>query len=376
MISSYFDVEVEDLTSGDSQYSAISTIDMFAIADSSRQTPYDKYNNFNNVTHKKSFNGLTSNGFIGGGSTEIPINKRYMIPLEDYPKLPEFDTDSSIRLYYNRMKSLIENVKEDTVCEITDVLERFNYFYGFQFMSRTNNFDEFVANNKDVNYLVISVLYPTIAYNDSSRSYEPMLTMNMFKNKIMMNTKPTLEKGFYLKYRHINNPSSWKLINNSSNSSNSSSQTKIVIKYDDEHYELSTTTLSKRELDMLLAGSIIRTSQCVTLNDDKRIELIKMKHQLEKTESTIYDKINVPLKHIVKTSSDLSSIINSCIEYYEEHYDEFPEKISKGVDVDLFKVYINGFAFSDGKITRKMLAEELFVSRVTLELVKYFAAFF
>ena len=371
MISSYFDVEVEDLTGGESLNDTISSIDMFAIADSSRQTPYDKYNNFNGVTHKKSFNGLTSDGFLGGGSsTEIPINKRYMIPLEDYPKLPEFDTDSSIRLYYNRMKSLIETVKEDTVCEITDVLERFNYFYGFQFTSRTNNFDEFVNSNKDVNYLVVSVLYPTIAYNDSSRSYEPMLTMDMFKNKIMMNTKPTLEKGFYLKYRNIDKPSSWKLIDNSS------TQTKIVIKYDDEHYELSTTTLSKRELDMLLAGSIIRTSQCVTLNDDKRIELIKMKHQIEKTESTIYDKINVPLKHIVKTSSDLSSIINSCIEYYEEHYDEFPEKISKGVDVDLFKVYINGFAFSDGKITRKMLTEELFVSRVTLELVKYFAAFF
>lgn len=374
MINSYFDVEVEDLTGGESQYDGIeslSSIDMFAIADSSRQTPYDKYNNLNNVTHKKSFNGLTHNGMMSGGSSnELPINKRYMIPLEDYPNLPEFDTDSSLRLYYSRMKTLIENVKEDTVCEITDVLERFNYFYGFQFSSRNNNFDEFVGSNTDVNYLIVNVLYPTIAYNESVRSYDTMLTMNMFKNKIMMNTKPTLEKGFHLKHKNISLPSSWKLIDNSS------TQTKIIIKYDENHYELSVTTLSKRELEMLLCGSIIRTSQCVTLNDDKRIELIKMKHQIEKTESTIYDKINVPLKHIVKSSSDLSSIINSCIEYYEEHYNEFPEKISKGVDVDLFKVYINGFAFSDGKITRKMLTEELFVSRVTLELVKYFAAFF
>ena len=136
------------------------------------------------------------------------------------------------------MKALIENVKEDTICEITDVLERFNFFYGFQFLSRSNNFDEFVSSNKDVNYLVISVLYPTIAYNESKIRYETMLTMDMFKNKIMINTKPTLEKGFYLKHKDINEPSSWKLINNSS------SQTKIVIKYDDEHYELSTTTLS------------------------------------------------------------------------------------------------------------------------------------
>lgn len=371
MINSYFDVEVEDLTGGENLYESFSAANMFAIDDSSRQTPYDKYNNFNNITHKKSFNGLMSDGFfLGGSSNELPINKRYMIPLNDYPKLPEFNTDSSIRLYYNRMKTLIENVKEDTICEIIDVLERFNFFYGFQFLSRSNNFDEFVSSNKDVNYLVISVLYPTIAYNDSSRRYDTMLTIDMLKNKIMINTKPTLEKGFHLKHKNINEPSSWKLINNSS------SQTKIVIKYDDEHYELSTTTLSTHELHMLLAGSIIRTSQCVSLNEDKRIELIKMKHQLEKTDSIIYDKINVPLKHIVKTSSDLSSIINSCIEYYEEHYDEFPEKISKGVDVDLFKVYINGFAFSDGKITRKMLAEELFVSRVTLELAKYFAAFF
>ena len=70
MISSYFDVEVEDLTGGESLYDSISSVDMFAIADSSRQTPYDKYNNFNNVTHKKSFDGLT---FGGGSSTEIPI---------------------------------------------------------------------------------------------------------------------------------------------------------------------------------------------------------------------------------------------------------------------------------------------------------------
>lgn len=297
----------------------------------------------------------------------------YMLPLDEYPKLPNYKNCYELRAHHERMKTLVDTIVMNEIHPIADVIERFNYLYGIVFTSYNEPVNNILSDlNDDYGYIVIELLFPTTAYINKPKIQKCQLLTQEHLINYYQTTTPKVSKTIK---NDISQPSKWYMCD-PKNSIKGKTAYKIMIKYDETHCEISNHVLQPREVTILLQGGIIRTSQSLTLTDEARTKLIKEKHMYNNSSYKAKQTIGLAVKQVCREATDLPTMKKLMIEHFEDNYETYPHKISRGVDVEMFKVYLIGFNCNNGIVNKKLMSNPVFASQLTNEFITYVSAFF
>lgn len=235
------------------------------------------------------------------------------------------------------MKEVSKKVGENLVTELSDILVHFRYFYNYTF-ENSYNYNEL---KNRYNFLIVEVLYPTHVYEKLGQETIILLTEQNSKYNFITMSKPNVSKEDRetIKQRHIKFPAKYYLeLKEESNKYNY----KLAFKFDEHHYLITNVDLHKGAINDLIERELINETNAIEPTQiyiNKIISEIKnnilnerQKIMLVNSIASIVDNVN---------HRDVNLLINDIILFYKKNYYNFPKKISQGIDIELFTIYIS-----------------------------------
>ena len=261
------------------------------------------------------------------------------------------------------MKEVSKKVGENLVTELSDILVHFRYFYNFTF-ENTYNYE---ALKVRYNFLIVEVLYPTHVYEKLEQESIILLTEQNSKYNFitMSNPKVSKEDQETIKRRHIKFPAKYYLeLIEDSNKYNY----KIALKFDEDHYLIANTDLHKGTIQDLIERELLYETKAIEPTEiyiNKIISEIKNNILNERQKIMLVNSI----ASIVDSADhrDVNMLINNIIMFYKKNYSVFPKKISQGIDIELFSIYISALPLISKTSTKR---------EVTSFLTEYVCSFF
>jgi hypothetical protein len=264
------------------------------------------------------------------------------------------------------MKEVSKKLGENKIYELNDILLNFSYFYNYTF---ENNFD-YDELKQNHNYLTVEILYPTHVYENMTEfenKYGKLLFIakNQEPYDCIKTSEPIISQKDeeYIKNNNIEFPAKYYL-----EITKESYNYKLVLKFDNKHYLISNVDLFHETIQQLLNGEVVNETDVVEANEiylRRIVEEIKNNKLNERQKLKIVTSIN----EIIKQQSiiNINTVVSEIISFYSRYYNEFPRKISQGIDVELFKIYINELPLIPKSTTKKEI-----INIVT----KYVSSFF
>lgn len=264
------------------------------------------------------------------------------------------------------MKEVSKKLGENKIYELNDILLNFSYFYDYTF---ENDYD-YEQLKQNHNYLTVEILYPTHVYEDMTEfenKYGKLLFIakNQEPYDCIKTSNPTisLEDEDYIKANDIKFPAKYYL-----EITKESYNYKLVLKFDNQHYLISNKDLFHETIEQLLNGEVVNETDVVEANEiylRRIVEEIKNNKLNERQKLKIVMSINEIIKQ--QQMININTVVSEITSFYTRYYNEFPRKISQGIDIELFKIYINELPLIPKTATKK---------EITNVITKYVSDFF
>lgn len=235
------------------------------------------------------------------------------------------------------MKEVSKKVGENLVTELTDILVYFRYFYNYTF---ENSYDYNELKNR-YNFLVVEVLYPTHVYEKLKQENIILLTEQNSKYNFISTSNPKVSKEDRetIKRHHIKFPAKYYFdLKEDSIKYNY----KLALKFDEQHYLITNSDLHKGTINDLIERELINETNAIEPTEiyiNRIISEIKNNILNERQKIMLVNSIASIVDNV--DHRDINLLINDIIMFYKKNYHVFPKKISQGIDIELFSIYVS-----------------------------------
>lgn len=261
------------------------------------------------------------------------------------------------------MKEVSKKVGENLVTELSDILVHFRYFYNYTF---ENSYDYNELKNR-YNFLVVEVLYPTHVYEKIKRENIILLTEQNSKYNFISMSKPNVsnQDRETIRQHRIRFPAKYYFdLKEDSDKYNY----KLMLKFDDKHYLITNTDLHKGTINDLIERELINETNAIEPTEiyiNRIISEIKNNILNERQKIMLVNSIASIVENV--DHRDVNLLINDIIMFYKKNYQIFPKKISQGIDIELFSIYVSSLPLISKTSSKR---------EVTSFLTEYVSGFF